>query len=179
MFFYTFNGAASNPFSLTGPANCSIFGLHIHTHSYARLHTLTPSVTHTLTHSLTGGGGTERQSYQLGLQQTSLCERRGDDSTGSARERTEPWQHGEPRASLPVIAYSKSVHLIYQHKTVFGICLRSGKNGWDLKDAGGTECDVYLKTFVNIYCDKCINYYVNLSAVYRTRCSRCAVCHLD
>lgn len=54
-----------------------------------------------------------------------------------------------------------------------------GKNGWELKDAGGTECDAYLKTLVNIYCDICTNYYVILSAIDWARRTRCAVCHLD
>ncbi len=163
MFFYTFNEAASNPFSLTGPANCSIFGLHIHTHSYARLHTLT--------HSLEVGARSDRAISSAAADIVRAEGRRFHRQCART--------HGEPRASLPVIPYSKSVHLIYQHKTVFWICLRSWKNGWELKDAGGTECDVYLKCLVNIYCDNCTNYYVNLSAVDRASSSRCAVCHLD
>jgi len=61
MFFLYFLMEQPPTPSVTGPANCSIFGLHIHTHSYARLHTLTPSVkhTHSLTHWRWGHGAIE------------------------------------------------------------------------------------------------------------------------
>lgn len=51
-FSILFNGTTSHPFFLTGPANCSIFGLHIHTLLRTPPHTHSLRQTHTLTHSL-------------------------------------------------------------------------------------------------------------------------------
>lgn len=170
-----FNGTTSHPFFNWAGQLLHIWITHSHTLLRTPPHTHSLRQTHSLTHSLEVGARSDR-AISSGCSRHH-CTSGGETIPPVVRENARSPGNTESLA-LPCPLDRTVSPCIYVTSTKLSFGFAWGK--WlGTKRRRGTECDVYLKTLVNIYCDICTNYYVILSAIDWARRTICAVCHLD